>query len=462
MATNPERYPSSGRVEPPGCMLPENVRHDAVRRGSVIGRGPSSKIMVMTDLLSPAARRTSSGAGGRLAGRPIMLTAVVGGLVSAGLMLFVTAAVALAGWFAADAGRYGDTRDALRVGADAWLLAHGTGLHLGTTTISLLPLGLTAACAYVARRVGLWAAETSSVGSRPAELPTVLAAAGVQATVYAVVALGVAVLAGVPSAESGLLRALAGGFALSLLAGGGGLLTGSGQARPLAARLPTGLRSVLVGAVATVLLLFFAGSVLVGAALVTHFGTAATVLSRLHTDGPGGLMYTVVGVLFVPNAVVLGGAYLLGPGFAVGTGTLVSPTAVILGPLPAFPLLAALPGDGPTPGWTTALLAVPVVVAAVAVLLGRRLHPVDRVDVAAMRGLGAGALAALLFTVLTWLAGGAAGPGRMADVGADSLNTLLAAAVSFGGGGLVGGVVGALWARLRSRRQSSRGGATGA
>ena len=33
----------------------------------------------------------------------------------------------------------------------------------------------------------------------------------------------------------------------------------------------------------------------------------------------------------------------LGPGFTVGSHTLVAPTAVALGPLPMFPLLAALP-----------------------------------------------------------------------------------------------------------------------
>ena len=413
----------------------------------------------MTDLMSPAARRTSSGPGGRLAGRPLVLTALAGGVVSSGAMLLVTAAVALAGWFAADAGRYGDTRDAMRVGADAWLLAHGAGLDLDAADVTLLPLGLTLACAYVAYRVGVWAAATSSAASAPEELRTVLTGAGVQATVYAVVALLTAVLTSHPLAETDLLRALVGGFVLSLAAGGLGVLVGSGQARPLVARMPAGVRSVLVGAVSTLLLMLASGSFLVFGALLSDFGTAATVLSRLHADGPGGLMYTVVGLLFVPNAAVLGGAYLLGPGFAVGAGTVVSPTAVILGPVPAFPLLAALPGDGPTPTWTTALMAVPVLMAAVAVVLTVRVVPVGRFDTGALRGLGSGLLAAPLFTLVVALAGGAAGPGRMAVVGADAWSTLLAAAVAFGGGGLVGGVVATWWSRRRTLRQLSRAGA---
>ena len=63
--------------------------------------------------------------------------------------------------------------------------------------------------------------------------------------------------------------------------------------------------------------------------------------------------------LVAPNLALLGSAYLLGPGFAFGTGTTVSPTAVSLGAVPAFPVLAALPNEGPTPGWLVVLMGVP-------------------------------------------------------------------------------------------------------
>ena len=220
---------------------------------------------------------------------------------------------------------------------------------------------------------------------------------------------------------------------------------------------PRGLRSVLAGSAAVLLLLISAGSFLVGAALVSDFGTAATVLSRLHADGPGGLMYTVVGVLFVPNAALLALAYLLGPGFAIGTGAFVAPTAVMLGPVPAFPL-AALLGDGTTPAWTTALMGVPVLMALLGVVLASRVAPVKRLEIGAMCGLVAGLLAAVALTLLVSLAGGSAGPGRMAEVGADAGSTFLAAAVSLGGGGLVGGVLAVWRARSRARREMSTAG----
>ena len=129
---------------------------------------------------------------------------------------------------------------------------------------------------------------------------------------------------------------------------------------------------------------------LVVAALAAGLNEAATVMSELQL-GPGDhLMYALATVAVAPNAVLFGSAYLLGPGFAVGTGTVVSPTVVALGPVPAFPLLAALPGSGPTPDWAVGLLAVPVVVGAAGAVLAQRAYRVTAYDSAALRGFGSG------------------------------------------------------------------------
>jgi hypothetical protein len=148
------------------------------------------------------------------------------------------------------------------------------------------------------------------------------------------------------------------------------------------------------------------------------------------------------------------GSYLLGPGFTVGSHTLVTPTAVVLGPLPMFPLLAALPDDGATPGWTVALLAVPPLVAAVAIYRTLRRYPTHRWDEAAVRGVGAGLLCAVAFAVLAALSGGAVGPGRMADMGPSAFPVLLHGIATFGVGGLLGGL--AATARSRRSRRSAR------
>lgn len=408
----------------------------------------------MIDLLVRGARRTGAdpAADRATGGRSPVLTAAAGGAVSAGLSLAVVLALALAGWFAADAGRYGESTDALRVGADAWLLAHGAGLRLASSTVSITPLALTLLCAAVTYRTG------RRVGRRVGPSPEprqdhdrqLLLLVGVLAAVYSVVALATAVLAGHERGEAGLFGSLLGGLVLSGLAGGSGVLVGTGSARRLLANAPSWARRGGSAALSTVLLLLAVSFFVVAGALLEDFGTAATVLSGLHADGAAGLSYTLVMLLFVPNAAVLASTYLLGPGFAVGAGSLVSPTAVLLGPLPAFPLLAALPTDGPTPEWAVGWVGVPVLVAMVACWLRLRSSTVLRYGHGGLIGLGAGVAAAALLAVLVLLAGGAAGPGRMAQVGADGWAVLLAGVVSLGGGGLIGGLVGTFSARRRA------------
>jgi hypothetical protein len=399
----------------------------------------------MTDLLSPPTKRTSASAASRgPVARPLWLGAGFAGAVAAGAMLTACMAVGLVGWFASDAGSHGDTRDALRVGADAWLLAHGAGLTLEGATIGVVPLGLTALCGYVAFRLGRWARLTSADEDGPA----VALAALVLAGVYAVVAVVTAVLATLPTAEPGLMPAFAGAFGLALLGGGAGLVRTDRRTAAMAARVPETAVAVVRGGVGVVLVVLAAGAALVTGALVLDLGTAASVLSRLHADAAGSALYTLLVAAVAPNAALLGSAYLLGPGFAVGTGTVVSPTAVVLGPVPAFPLLAALPAPGPGPAWATGFVAVPVLLAAAVGALTVRRHPTTAYETGALRGLGAGVVGGVLVTVLVHLAGGSAGPGRMADVGAPFLDTLAAAVVALG----IGSLLGAVLATWRTRR----------
>jgi hypothetical protein len=370
---------------------------------------------------------------------------MIAGVVAAGSVLLGCMAVALAGWFASDAASYGDTRDAIRVGADAWLLAHGSHLQLPDSGVTLLPLGLTLVCVYVAFRLGRWAALTSA----DEEAGPVLLGAVVMAGVYAVVSVLTAVLATDVAAEPNLGLAFCGGFAVALLGGGWGIASGSGHGARWWRLLPERLRAVLLGAVAGVLLLVASSAVLLAVALLLDLGSAATVLSRLHVDAAGGLLYAVVVAAVTPNAVLLTGAYALGPGFVVGTGSLVSTTSVVLGPVPAFPLLAALPPSGPAPWWAVLLTALPVLCAAVAAFLTVRRYPHPAYGSGAVRGLCAGLGGGLLLAALVGLAGGAVGPGRMRDLGALWPDTLVAALLTMAVGGLLGGLVGTWWVRRR-------------
>jgi hypothetical protein len=132
---------------------------------------------------------------------------------------------------------------------------------------------------------------------------------------------------------------------------------------------------------------------------------------------------------------------------AVGTGTVVSTSAVAIGPLPAFPLVAALPDAGATPGWVSWLPVLPALLGLCGGALLVRRHRPARIEVAAAEGLLAGLLAACALAVLVGLAGGAVGPGRMSEVGAPLLDTWWAAVLALGPGCLVGAAGAAALAR---------------
>jgi hypothetical protein len=164
-------------------------------------------------------------------------------------------------------------------------------------------------------------------------------------------------------------------------------------------------------------------------------------------------LLVVVSLVLVPNATLFSGAYLLGPGFTVGVQTIVSPAEVTIGALPVFPMLAALPDSGPTPGWTPWLVLLPPVIAAVGVVRAQRRRPTLRYEEGALHGCAGGMLAGAAFGVLVSLAGGAVGPGRMTDVGPLVGSVLVHAVTAFGIGGLLGGLAITWWQRRGTTRE---------
>lgn len=379
------------------------------------------------------------------AGRALATDAAVAGAGAALVGLVVCMSVALTGWFLADAGAHGDTTDALRVGADAWLVGHGSHLVLSGVPLGVTPLAVTMILVLTAFRCGRWTARRSTQAVDDRGLA---GAAATFAGSYVVVAVLTCVLASQSGASPGLGRAVLGALLVSALAGGSGLAVGTGRHTTWLDRTPTWVTDVVSGALAGALWLVAAAAALVGVALLLSFNEAATVLSELHLSVGDALTYTVVVALFAPNAVLFGAAYLTGPGFAFGTGTSVSPTAAVsLGAVPAYPVLAALPDEGPTPGWLVVLLALPVLAAGLGIATTlRRSDPLPH-DLAALRGAAAGFGAGVLATVLVALAGGPLGTGRMADVGAPVAQVLVFATGLMSVGGLLGAVLQNWWRR---------------
>ncbi|OSC62276.1 hypothetical protein B5180_34785, partial [Streptomyces sp. BF-3] len=168
------------------------------------------------------------------------------------------------------------------------------------------------------------------------------------------------------------------------------------------------------------------GALLVAVALGRNAGAAQDAFLGLAGDWTGRIAVLLLAAALAPNAALWGAAYGLGPGFSLGTGATATPLGLDGTPaLPRFPLLAAVPDQGPgaLPNW--AALAVPVAAAlAVAWFTARRAAPADAprarawspretVLVTLLAALGCGAGTALL----TAVAGGPIGTGALSVFG---------------------------------------------
>lgn len=389
--------------------------------------------------------------GGR---RPLALVAVYGGAAAALVPLLAMMLFGVIGWFLTDGGVHGSPRDGLRTGALVWLIGHGSGVNVSGSAITAIPLGVTLICAALIARIGLRTgvhlsdhgpdAHALTDGERDWTVP---AGATMFAATYAVLATLVGVLAGTSSTQPSLGGVLAWSLFLAGAVGGVAIAIGSGRAAVWLALLPLAVRETWQGALRILRTFLVVSGVAFLVALMLDGGTALTVLSELKTDLAGGVLFVLLSLLVIPNAVLFAGSYLLGPGFQVGTGTLVSPTVVALGPVPMFPLLAALPDNGPTPFWTPFLMALPTLAAAYAMARHLRHRPLLGWDIGASRGLAAGVLAAVMFGLLAGVAGGAVGPGRMTHVAPLVGSVFFHGIVSLGIGGLLGGLIATWWSR---------------
>jgi hypothetical protein len=170
--------------------------------------------------------------------------------------------------------------------------------------------------------------------------------------------------------------------------------------------------------------------------IAVNYAQLIRLYEALHTEVVGGVALTAGELAFLPNLVIWAASWFVGPGFAIGTGSHVSPLGTALGPMPTIPLLGALPTGDLAFGF--AGLLVPVVAgflagAAVRPILVRALDAADLPHLPALvvTALGGGVFGGVLLGLLAAVSGGAAGPGRFQQVGPDALAVGLAAALEF-------------------------------
>ncbi len=368
---------------------------------------------------------------------PPWLVGVLGGAQAVvGSLLFIL--VPVIGVWMGSAATGAHWTEALRVGTSIWLLTHRATINVGSFGFSLVPLGLTVIqvlwCWSAGRRVAVALHAVPVVGRRRHSTAAWVGFVGTYVALAAAIGLLSSSDAGRPASAqvivgalliSGVVAAMA---MLRTAAPRGGTGDGAGRLLADALRLPVHARRVAAAATVAAASWVAASAVLTGVAVL--LGTdRITALHEALNPGPVGAAGLVIAQLaYLPTAVVWSGAWLAGPGFAVGTGTSVAPAATVLGPLPAFPLLGALPEPGTTPAWLAAAIAVPVLAGVVA---GAHLHRSGRTTPRVVQmplALAVGASAGLIATVLAWFASGPAGPGRMAQVGPSPL--LVGAAIA--------------------------------
>jgi hypothetical protein len=386
--------------------------------------------------------------------RPLVVTGAIAAAAAAGTGLVALTLLVLAGWIAAPHAGIGLT-GVLRAAAALWLVGHHVGFTLhGAGRIGLLPLGLVLLPGALLWRAGRWVVSSGGVARLRHVGYAALALAVPYALVSGALALASASRLATPSAPQAVLA----GFLLALVAGGLGGARALAPWRQIAGLLAVRLRLVILGGTGALAVLAVAGGVLAGASLAAHLGQFRSVDAVLAPGLVGDILLLLAQLAYVPNAIIWAISFMLGPGFAFGTGTVVAPTGSALGSLPAFPMLAALPAGvhSALPAWlSVAVLALPYLAGAFGGLLMTRAAPALSLEAAPLLGFASGALAGCVTGALAAFAGGPLGDGRLAAVGPSGWQVAAVASLEVGvAAATTAGV--ANWRSLR-RAADSRG-----
>lgn len=336
-----------------------------------------------------------------------------------------------------------------RGAVDAWLIGHGVDvtftLDEGIAASIGAPAGTVVAVTIAALGFALLTLALGvRAGARVAETGHRLLGELTAFLVFGGASLLVTLSASHPAARPSVWQ----GALLPALVFGVGLLLGvlradadrGGSARGLVSRLTAAwnprvrasLGAALTAGTASVMVVMLVSAIAATVVLATGYAQVIRLYQTLHSELLGGVVLTTGQLAFVPNIVVWTASWFTGPGFALGVGSQVSPLGTAVGPLPAVPLLGALPSGELAFGYVG--LAVPVVAAflaatAVRPRLLRALGDGSPLAWSALVAVAGGAAGGLLLGALAAASAGGLGPGRFSQVGPDPLAVGLAAAL---------------------------------
>jgi hypothetical protein len=370
------------------------------------------------------------------AGRPLAVTGMVAATWAAGLGLTTLTTITLVGWIAAPRAALGTGLPGVfRTAVGCWLVAHHAGFSMPHGRVGLLPLGLIVLPGALLFRSGGWITRTGQVRGR--YRIGVVHAALALAVPYSVLAALLALVARSPVLRPSAWQALLACFLLAFVAGGLGAACAlvssttrrlggrpgsvgreeTGPWRAMFGLLPHRARSVATGITGATATLLGSGALIFLLSLAFHPSEIRDLYGVLKPGFVGGVLLSLIALVYLPNAAIWAVSYAVGPGFAVGVGTSVSPAGVFVGMVPSFPPFAALPDPGPAPALSLVALAVPFVAGAIGGILTIRVLPTAVSEAAPLWGFVCGVLTGVVVAVLTALSGGPLGGGRMAVMG---------------------------------------------
>jgi hypothetical protein len=439
---------TQGGVPAPGG----SPRAEAARRAFGVPRGFCGKMTLVS--VSAAPPRAAAGGGAPVGTRPLAAQGAIAASAAAAAGLAVLTTITAIGWITAPhVGLGAGLPGVLRTAGVLWLVAHHVGVTVeGFGRIGLLPLGLVLLPGFLLVKAGRWLAQAAQISTLRRAAKATAAIAGPYATLTG----GVALASGSARVTPELWQAVLAGMLLASAAGGLGVARGlvRNQDVKLASLIPARPRSVLLGIAASASLLTVCGAVLAGGSLAAHLNEYKEATDALN-PGPGGaLLLLLAGISYAPNAIIWSIAYMLGPGFAFGAGTMVAPTGSAVGVLPEFPMLAALPAGlhkgAPVP-LALAVLAAPYLAGALGGLVTIRVAPSYTLEAGPLWGFAAGAVTGVITGAAAAFSGGPIGSGRLTVTGPSGLQTAIVAVLEIGvSASVTAGAVN--WLILRKRK----------
>ncbi|MEU5691231.1 DUF6350 family protein [Actinosynnema sp. NPDC020468] len=336
--------------------------------------------------------------------RVLTLTAagsvVVGYAAVAALLALVSSTAAHASF---------STTGVLAASAPGWLVAHHVPLRFDGGQLAVLPLLPTALVMLLVSRAAASAADRLGLFEPLQARAVVFSIAGAHAGVGGLIAF----LMGDEGDGVRATPAVAffGCAAVSGVAAVAGVAQRCGLVDLLFERVdPVAQRGLKAGALALAALTA-AGALLLALGLLFSWSTTSGLFDAAGGTVGSGLGLWLLCLGYLPNAVVGGLSYVVGSGFSIGS-VAVSPLAFTGGPVPAVPLLAALPEE--KLAWAPLVLVLPGVIGVAVGLSLRDAAPRPSSRVRAV--LVAAVAAAVVVLVLAAVAGGSLGGGAFNPV----------------------------------------------